>query len=335
MSEQVTKKIIFSGIQPSGQITIGNYLGALQNWVGLQEEYNCLFCVVDMHAITVQQVPAALRANTLELAALYIACGINPEKSAIFVQSHVPAHAELAWVLNTLTYVGELNRMTQFKDKARRHSENLNMGLMDYPVLMASDILLYQTNLVPVGADQKQHLELARDLAVRFNSRYTPTFQVPEPYIPQNGARIMSLSDPDSKMSKSDDNENGYVCVTDSPDVIRRKFKRAVTDSDTQIRFGEDKPAISNLLTIYSRFSGESVESIVQRFEGKGYGELKENVADAVIAGLEPIQKKRAQLLEDKAYLLESLKKGAEQATRMAEKTLAKVYRKIGFVSRF
>lgn len=335
MSEQSAKKIIFSGIQPSGQITIGNYIGALGNWVGLQEDFDCLFCVVDMHAITVQQVPAALRANTLELAALYVACGIDPEKSAIFVQSHVPAHAELAWVLNTLTYVGELNRMTQFKDKARRHSENLNMGLMDYPVLMASDILLYQTDLVPIGADQKQHLELARDLAERFNSRYSPTFVVPEPFIPQNGARIMSLSDPNSKMSKSDDNDNGYVSVTDSPDVIRRKFKRAVTDSDTHVRFGKDKPAISNLLTIYSRFSGISVERIVEQFEGRGYGELKDSVADAVIAGLEPIQKKRKELLEDKSYLAEILKRGAEQASRRAEKTLAKVYKKIGFVSRF
>lgn len=209
MSEQNAKQIIFSGIQPSGQITIGNYLGALANWVELQDKYDCIFCVVDMHAITVQQTPSTLRNNTLELAALYFACGINPEKSTVFVQSHVPAHAELAWVLNTLTYVGELNRMTQFKEKARRHSENLNMGLMDYPVLMASDILLYQTDLVPVGADQKQHLELARDLAARFNARYSPTFAVPEPFIPQNGARIMSLSEPTAKMSKSDDNDNG------------------------------------------------------------------------------------------------------------------------------
>ena len=291
MSEQNAKQIIFSGIQPSGQITIGNYLGALANWVELQDKYDCIFCVVDMHAITVQQTPSTLRNNTLELAALYFACGINPEKSTVFVQSHVPAHAELAWVLNTLTYVGELNRMTQFKEKARRHSENLNMGLMDYPVLMASDILLYQTDLVPVGADQKQHLELARDLAARFNARYSPTFAVPEPFIPQNGARIMSLSEPTAKMSKSDDNDNGYVSLTDSPDVIRRKFRRAVTDSDTHVRFGKDKPAISNLLTIYSRFSGISIERIVEQFEGRGYGELKDCVADAVIAGLEPVQK--------------------------------------------
>ena len=244
MSEQNAKQIIFSGIQPSGQITIGNYLGALANWVELQDKYDCIFCVVDMHAITVQQTPSTLRNNTLELAALYFACGINPEKSTVFVQSHVPAHAELAWVLNTLTYVGELNRMTQFKEKARRHSENLNMGLMDYPVLMASDILLYQTDLVPVGADQKQHLELARDLAARFNARYSPTFAVPEPFIPQNGARIMSLSEPTAKMSKSDDNDNGYVSLTDSPDVIRRKFRRAVTDSETRVRFDKDEPAI-------------------------------------------------------------------------------------------
>lgn len=335
MSEQNAKQIIFSGIQPSGQITIGNYLGALANWVELQDKYDCIFCVVDMHAITVQQTPSTLRNNTLELAALYFACGINPEKSTVFVQSHVPAHAELAWVLNTLTYVGELNRMTQFKEKARRHSENLNMGLMDYPVLMASDILLYQTDLVPVGADQKQHLELARDLAARFNARYSPTFAVPEPFIPQNGARIMSLSEPTAKMSKSDDNDNGYVSLTDSPDVIRRKFRRAVTDSDTHVRIGKDKPAISNLLTIYSRFSGISIERIVEQFEGRGYGELKDCVADAVIAGLEPVQKKLREFSADKSYIAEALKRGAEQAAKRAERTLSKVYRKIGFVPRF
>lgn len=335
MSEQNAKQIIFSGIQPSGQITIGNYLGALANWVELQDKYDCIFCVVDMHAITVQQTPSTLRNNTLELAALYFACGINPEKSTVFVQSHVPAHAELAWVLNTLTYVGELNRMTQFKEKARRHSENLNMGLMDYPVLMASDILLYQTDLVPVGADQKQHLELARDLAARFNARYSPTFAVPEPFIPQNGARIMSLSEPTAKMSKSDDNDNGYVSLTDSPDVIRRKFRRAVTDSDTHVRLGKDKPAISNLLTIYSRFSGISIERIVEQFEGRGYGELKDCVADAVIAGLEPVQKRLREFSADKSYIAEALKRGAEQAAKRAEKTLSKVYRKIGFVPRF
>lgn len=250
------------------------------------------------------------------------------------MQSHVPAHAELAWVLNTLTYVGELNRMTQFKDKARRHSENLNMGLMDYPVLMASDILLYQTDLVPVGADQKQHLELARDLAERFNSRYSPTFVVPEPFIPQNGARIMSLSDPNSKMSKSDDNDNGYVSVTDSPDVIRRKFRRAVTDSDTHVRFGKDKPAISNLLTIYSRFSGISVERIVEQFEGRGYGELKDSVADAVIAGLEPIQK-GAKSCWRTSLILRKSSKEARSRRRGGRKNSCQGLQKIGFVSRF
>ena len=257
MSEQNAKQIIFSGIQPSGQITIGNYLGALANWVELQDKYDCIFCVVDMHAITVQQTPSTLRNNTLELAALYFACGINPEKSTVFVQSHVPAHAELAWVLNTLTYVGELNRMTQFKEKARRHSENLNMGLMDYPVLMASDILLYQTDLVPVGADQKQHLELARDLAARFNARYSPTFAVPEPFIPQNGARIMSLSEPTAKMSKSDDNDNGYVSLTDSPDVIRRKFRRAVRQRHSRaFRQGQARnlKSADNLFEIFRNF---------------------------------------------------------------------------------
>lgn len=334
MGEQ-HKKIIFSGIQPTGRITIGNYLGALRNWVDLQEVYDCLFCVVDLHAITVQQVPSALRANTFDLVALYIACGIDPEKNTIFIQSHVPAHAELAWVLNTLTYVGELNRMTQFKEKARRHSENLNMGLMDYPVLMASDILLYDTDLVPVGADQKQHLELARDLADRFNARYTPTFVVPEPLIPQNGARIMSLSDPQSKMSKSDGNDNGYISMTDTPDMIRRKFRRAVTDSDTHIRYGKDKPAISNLLTIYSRFAKISIDAAISQLEGKGYGELKEHTADAVIAVVEPIQKKQKELLADKAFLAGVLKTGAEEAEVRARRTLSKVYRKVGFVPRF
>ncbi len=329
---QQKKKIIFSGVQPSGKITIGNYIGAIKNWVTLQNDYDCVFCVVDMHAITVAQEPAKLRANTMELLALYLACGINPDTSTVFLQSHVPQHAELAWVLNTVTYIGELNRMTQFKDKCARHADNLNMGLMDYPVLMASDILLYQADLVPVGADQKQHLELTRDIAMRFNSRYSPTFVVPDAYISKTGARIMSLQDATCKMSKSDENENAYVAMSDSADDIRRKFKRAVTDSDTVVRYGEDKPEISNLLNIYCAFAGCTLQEAQKEFEGKGYGEFKPRIADAVIAVLQPVQQEQKRLLADKAYLNQILKEGAAKAEYRAQKTLAKVYKKIGFV---
>ena len=329
---QQKKKIIFSGVQPSGKITIGNYIGAIKNWVTLQNDYDCVFCVVDMHAITVAQEPAQLRANTMELLALYLACGINPDTSTVFLQSHVPQHAELAWVLNTVTYIGELNRMTQFKDKCARHADNLNMGLMDYPVLMASDILLYQADLVPVGADQKQHLELTRDIAMRFNSRYSPTFVVPDAYISKTGARIMSLQDATCKMSKSDENENAYVAMSDSADDIRRKFKRAVTDSDTVVRYGEDKPEISNLLNIYCAFAGCTLQEAQKEFEGKGYGEFKPRIADAVIAVLQPVQQEQKRLLADKAYLNQILKEGAAKAEYRAQKTLAKVYKKIGFV---
>ncbi len=331
---QERKKILFSGIQPSGKITIGNYAGAIKNWLTLQKDYDSIFCIVDLHAITVAQKPAELRANTWDLLALYLACGINPEESTIFIQSHVPCHAELSWVLNNVTYVGELNRMTQFKDKCARHSDNVNMGLMDYPVLMASDILLYQTELVPVGADQKQHLELARDIAQRFNARYGATFAVPEPYIARHGSRIMSLQDASAKMSKSDENENAYVSMTDTPDEIRRKFKRAVTDSDTSVRFGEDKPEISNLLTIYSAFAGCTIEEAEKEFAGVGYGVFKPRIADAVIAVLEPIQKEQKRLLADKAYLNTVLAEGAEKAYYRARRTLTKVYKKLGFVPR-
>ena len=329
---QQKKKIIFSGVQPSGKITIGNYIGAIKNWVTLQNDYDCVFCVVDMHAITVAQEPAKLRANTMELLALYLACGINPDTSTVFLQSHVPQHAELAWVLNTVTYIGELNRMTQFKDKCARHADNLNMGLMDYPVLMASDILLYQADLVPVGADQKQHLELTRDIAMRFNSRYSPTFVVPDAYISKTGARIMSLQNATVKMSKSDENENAYVAMSDSADDIRRKFKRAVTDSDTVVRYGEDKPEISNLLNIYCAFAGCTLQEAQKEFEGKGYGEFKPRIADAVIAVLQPVQQEQKRLLADKAYLNQILKEGAAKAEYRAQKTHAKLYKKIGFV---
>ena len=329
--EASEKKVLFSGIQPTGIITLGNYIGALKNWVALQDEYDCVYCVVDMHAITVRQDPANLRKNTLELLALYLACGIDPEKCLLFVQSHVPAHAELCWVLNCLTSVGELSRMTQFKDKSRKHADNVNMGLMDYPVLMVADILLYQAALVPVGADQKQHLELTRDLAIRFNNRYSPTFTVPEPYIPRQGARIMSLQDPSAKMSKSDPDENGFVAMTDPPEVIARKFKRAVTDSLACVKAGEDRPGVTNLMSIYAAFTGRTFGQIEDEFAGRGYGDFKPAVAEAVIAALSPIQAEQKRLLADKAYLHGILAEGAQKAARLANKTLAKVYKKTGF----
>ena len=328
------KKTVFSGVQPTGKITIGNYLGAIKNWKQLQDDYNCIYCVVDLHSITVNQVPADLRKNTMDLLALYLACGVDPAKSTVFIQSHVPAHSELAWVLDCNSYIGELSRMTQFKEKSRKHADNLNMGLMNYPVLMASDILLYQTDLVPVGKDQTQHLELARDLAIRFNNKYSPTFVVPQGYVPKVGSKIMSLQDPMSKMSKSDENENAYIALTDSKDDVVRKFRRAVTDSDTVVRYGEDKPAISNLLTIYSLCSGVSVADAEKQFDGKGYSDFKMAVADAVVSVIEPIQQEQKRLLADKAYLESVLKEGADKANYLANKTLSKVYKKVGFIPR-
>lgn len=332
--EESTRKTVFSGVQPTGKITLGNYLGAIRNWGPLQEEYNCIYSVVDLHSLTVTQVPAELRKNTMDLLALYIACGIDPEKSTLFIQSHVHEHAELTWILDTISSIGELNRMTQFKEKSRKHADNINMGLMNYPVLMASDILLYQADLVPIGKDQVQHLELARNLAERFNNRYSPTFVVPEGFLPKTGKSIKSLQDPSAKMSKSDPNENAYVALTDDADTIRRKLRRAVTDCDTEVRMSEDKPAISNLLTIYSLTSGESIEQAENRFAGSGYGTFKDAVADSIIATVEPIQRKQKQLLADKAYLESVLQQGAENASRIASKTLAKVYRKVGLVPR-
>ena len=328
------KKTLFSAVQPSGIPTIGNYVGAINNFVKLQDEYNCIYSRADLHCLTVKQTPAELRKATQELLALYIACGVDPEKCIMFVQSHVHEHAELTWILNTMTYPGELNRMTQFKDKSRSHADNVNMGLMDYPVLMASDILLYNTAVVPVGADQKQHIDLTRDLAIRFNGRYSDTFTVPEPIFPKHGAKIMSLADPTKKMSKSDENVNAYISMYDNQDTVIRKFKRAVTDSDNKIVFDfENKPGISNLLTIYSVFSGESIESAVSRFDGKGYGEFKIKVGEAVAEGLKPISEKRNALLKDKAYLDGIMIKGAESASKIARKTLSKVYRKVGLYS--
>ena len=333
--EEKVKSSLFSAVQPSGAVTIGNYIGAIRNFVKLQDEYNCIYAVADLHAITVRQEPAVLRRNTLELMALFLACGVDPKKCVLFVQSHVPAHCELAWVLNTISYPGELSRMTQFKDKSAKHAENVNMGLMDYPVLMAADILLYQAALVPVGADQKQHLELTRDLAIRFNNRYGQTFTVPDGYIlKDSGARIMSLADPSKKMSKSDDNPNAFVTMGDDRDSILRKFKRAVTDSDSEIRYDpENKPGVSNLLTIYHAFTGKSLADSEREFAGKGYGEFKEAVGEAVADALAPIQAEKARLLADKAYVNSIISEGGNAAFRMARKTLSKVYRKIGFYS--
>ena len=332
--EQSEKKIIFSGVQPSGTLTLGNYLGALKNWAELQEDYRCYYCVVDMHAITVRQDPAELRRRTLDVAALYMAAGIDPKRSVIYVQSHVPQHAELGWVLNCFTYLGELSRMTQYKDKAAKHQDNLNSGLFTYPVLMAADILLYQADLVPVGSDQKQHVELTRDLAIRFNNLYGDVFTVPEPYIGKAGARIMSLQEPTSKMSKSDPNPNGYISILDDADTIRRKVKRAVTDSDGEIRLSPDKPGVSNLLAIYAACRGVTPEQAEAEFSGMGYGALKDGVSEAVIAELAPLQEKYRAIRGDKGYLEGILRENAEIASRAATKTLRKVHKKVGFLAR-
>ena len=326
------KPVILSGIQPSGNLCIGNYVGALKNWAALQDEYDCIFLVVDLHAMTVQQEPAELRKRCLSFLAQYIACGIDPERSTMAIQSHIPAHAELSWVLGTMTYMGELERMTQFKDKSARHAKNINSGLFTYPVLMAADILLYQADCVPVGADQKQHLELCRDLAQRFNSRYSDTFVVPDPYIPKVGARVMSLQEPEKKMSKSDDNPNNYVALLDPPNVISKKIKRAVTDSGTEIRFDESKPGLANLMSLYSVLSGKAMADVEEHFAGKMYGHLKAELADLTVETLAPVQARYNELMEDRAGLDELLAKGAEECRRRAHKTLSKVYRKIGFV---
>ena len=329
---ETKKPIVLSGIQPSGNLNIGNYIGAMQNWVALQDDYECIFLIVDLHAITVSQVPAELRKRCLSFLALYIACGIDPAKSTIAIQSHIPQHAELAWALNTFTYMGELNRMTQFKDKSKQHEANINVALFDYPVLMAADILLYQADLVPVGADQKQHLELTRDLAERFNNRYSPTFKVPDPFIPKVGARVMSLQEPEKKMSKSDENENNFVSILEPVDSIRRKFKRAVTDSGSEIRYDESRAGLANLLSIYSAFTGLEMPAVEAHFEGKMYSALKNELADVVIAKLEPIQTRHKELMGDKGELERLLKDGAMDAQRRAHRTLSKVYKKMGLV---
>lgn len=329
-----SKKVIFSGIQPSGNLTIGNYFGAIKNWVKLQDEYECYYCVVDLHAITVRQEPKELRRRTLEVLATYIACGIDPDKNTLFIQSHVPAHSEAAWLLNCSSYIGELNRMTQFKDKSQRYGESVSVGLLDYPVLMAADILLYNTDLVPVGNDQKQHLELARDIAMRFNNAYSPTFKVPEPYIPKAGARIMDLQNPTKKMSKSADNANSFVLIMDSPDVVRKKLSRAVTDSIGIVKYNDDQPGVKNLINILSTATGKTVEDIEKEYDGVGYAKFKNDVAEAIVSEIEPVQKKVKELLEDKDYLESIYKKGADKANYVAGKMLSKMQRKIGFVPR-
>lgn len=326
------KKVVFSGVQPSGMLTIGNYLGAMRNFSNFSDNYLCLYSVVDMHAITVRQVPSELRRRTYETLALYIACGLDPVKNILFVQSHVPAHAELGWMLDCYTMFGELSRMTQFKDKSAKNADNINAGLFTYPVLMAADILLYQTDLVPVGADQKQHLELARDIAERFNGVYGDTFVVPEPYIPKESAKITSLAEPEKKMSKSDDNENAVIRILDSRDVIMKKFRRAVTDSDSVVKPGEGKEGIENLIRIYCAFTGKTVDETVREFEGRGYGDFKAAVGEVCADALEPVQSEFSRLMADKSYLEEVMKENASKAAYIASRTMSKVRRKLGFV---
>jgi len=329
-----TQKTILTGAQPTGILTIGNYLGAIRHWVDLMNDHDCFFFIADMHAITVPYVPADLRMRTRSLAAQYIACGLDPERSNIFVQSHVTGHSELAWLLSCLTPIGELQRMTQFKDKSANQSGPINSGLLYYPVLMAADVLLYNADAVPVGEDQKQHLELTRNVAERFNSVYSDTFKVPEPLIASTGGRIMSLQDPSRKMSKSDDSDAAYILLTDEPAQIRKKLARAVTDSGSEVKASPEKPGVTNLLNIYSVFTGKSLEDCEAEFEGKGYGDFKKAVGEAVVEGIDPIRTRYNELMQDKAYLDSVLKRGAEAAQKRAYRMMSKVYRKAGFVER-
>ena len=328
------KKRIFSAIQPTGVFTLGNYIGAIRNWDSLQAEYECIYAIADLHAITVMQEPAELRKNTMQAYALMLACGMDPKRSVTFVQSQNPHHAELSWVLSCSTMFGELSRMTQFKDKSQRHADNINAGLFTYPVLMAADILAYNADLVPIGADQKQHLELARNIAQRFNQRFGETFTVPDAYIPEQGARLMSLQDPMKKMSKSDENPNGCIFILDDKDTILRKFKRAVTDSETEVCCREGKDGINNLMTIYSIVTGKNMDEITAEFAGKGYGDFKIAVGEAVADHLEPVRTEFARLIADKAYLTECMTNGAQQAYHLTSKLLRKVYRRVGFIDR-
>ena len=329
------KKRILSGIQPSGDLTLGSYLGAIRNWAALADEYDCYYMMADLHTLTVRQVPAELRRHTLTQVAAYIACGLDPEKNVLFVQSHVPAHTQLGWILDCYTMFGELGRMTQFKDKSAKNADNINAGLFTYPALMAADILLYQADLVPVGGDQKQHVEICRDIAGRFNGLYGDVFKIPEPYIPQVGARVMSLTSPESKMSKSDKDPGGCVYLLERPEDILRKFKKAVTDSDACVRYDPSgKPGVSNLMQIYAAATGRSFEAIEAEFSGKGYGDFKKTVGEAVVELLRPIREETERLLADKAYLESVYRAGAERAARTADRTLSKVYKKVGLLAR-
>ena len=332
MTETEQKKKVLSCIQPSGMLTLGNYLGALKNWNAMQDEFDCTFAVADLHAITVRQEPAKLRSQIYSTFALLLALGIDPQKNTLFIQSHVPQHAQLAWLLSCNTQFGEMARMTQFKDKSAKHANNVNVGLFSYPVLMAADILLYKPDLVPVGADQKQHLEIARDIAIRFNNLYGDVFTVPDAYIPKTGARVMSLQDPSKKMSKSDENLNSWVAILDNRDDIIRKFKRAVTDSEAVVKFSEEKPGISNLITIYSAVTGKSVSEIENEFEGKGYGDFKLAVGETVADTLAPIKSAYDEIIKDKSGLEKLYKEGAEKAEYVARKTYFKAMKKVGFV---
>ncbi|MCI8490602.1 MAG: tryptophan--tRNA ligase [Lachnospiraceae bacterium] len=328
------KRIIYSGMQATGTLTLGNYLGALKNWVTLSSEYECIYGVMDLHSLTVRQVPAKFRKSARSIYALYVAAGLDPEKNCIYYQSHVSGHAELSWILGCFTYMGELNRMTQFKDKSAKHADNINAGLYTYPVLMAADILLYQADLVPIGVDQKQHLEITRDIAQRFNAIYGDVFTVPEAYVPKTGAKIMSLQDPMKKMSKSDENVNATILLLDSKDDILRKFKRAVTDSDSAVRYAEEKPGISNLMGIYSCVTGKSFEEIEKEFDGRGYGDFKAAVGEAVADALAPLKARYQELMADKAYLDSMIKMNDEKAQYYAFKTLRKVQKKVGLTER-
>ncbi len=335
--EEARKKVILSGIKPSGNLTLGSYLGAIKNWVALADEYECYYMLADLHAITVRQDPAELRRRTLSQLAQYIACGLDPEKNTLFIQSHVPAHAQLGWVLDCYTMFGELSRMTQFKDKSAKNADNINGGLFTYPALMAADILLYQADLVPVGEDQRQHVELARDIVHRFNGIYGPVFTTPEPFIPKTGARIMSLQHPENKMSKSEADNGGCILLMDQPEDIMRCFKRAVTDSDTGrcVYYDKERKAgVSNLMQIYACCTGKSLPEVEAEFEGRGYGTFKTAVGEAVVETLRPIRERAEELLRDKGYLESIYRDGAQRASRTAERTLAKVYKKVGFVQR-
>ncbi len=328
------KKIVYSALKPTGDLQLGNYIGALKNMIKLQEEHNCIYTIADLHSITVDNVPADLRRRAYEFMAIFLAIGLDPEKSIIFAQSHVHAHAELAWVLNCYTQFGEAKRMTQFKDKSKKNPENVNVGLFAYPTLMAADILLYNADYVPIGKDQKQHLELARTIAERFNNKYSPTFTVPDGIFPKTGAKIQNLLDPSSKMGKTDDNVNGVIFLKDDPDTIMRKFKRAVTDSGNEIKISPDKPGISNLLTIYSVMTNQSLQASEAHFQGCSYADFKTEVGDAVVETLRPVREKYLELMSNKDYLDQVLRQGAEKASRIADRTISKVYRKVGFIGK-